>query len=159
MTAPSFVDAVAVEPAEAAPAPGAIAGLIELARYLLASALALAIDTGLYALGLRAGLGYGLAAVVGFLGGLAVAYAISVRWAFRTRRMRDARLEFLVFAAIGVLGLLLTESLLWLQIEVLAWGPLPSKLIAACGVFLFNFGARKLALFNAPAARGPLTLP
>jgi len=159
MTAPSCIDAAVIEPAKATPAAGTVSGLIELARYFLASAVALGVDTGLFALGLRLGLGYALAAILGFLGGLGMAYAISVRWAFRTRRMRDARLEFIVFAAIGVLGLLLTESLLWLQIEVLAVGPVPAKLTAACGVFLFNFGARKLALFNAPVARGPLTLP
>jgi putative flippase GtrA len=122
--------------------------LRELVRYFVASAIALAVDTGLYALGLRLHLGYPLAAIVGFLGGLAVAYLISVSWAFTTRRLGDARMEFIVFAAIGVVGLLLTESLLWLQIDVLAFGPLPAKLAASCGVFFFNFGARKLVLFK-----------
>ena len=159
MTARSFIDAAAIE-AAAAPRSASIGkGLVELARYFLASAIALGVDTGLYALGLRLGLAYPVAAVLGFLGGLAVAYAISVRWAFRTRRMRDARLEFLVFAGIGVLGLLLTESLLWLQIDVLAVAPVPAKLAAACGVFLFNFGARKLVLFKAPPALGPRSIP
>jgi putative flippase GtrA len=158
MTAPSFVD----RPVNAAPAPGGIAGtrqtLVELARYFVASAIALGVDTGLYALGLRLQLGYPLAAILGFLGGLGVAYLISVRWAFRTRRLGNARVEFVVFAAIGVLGLLLTESLLWLQIDVLAFGPLPAKLAASCGVFLFNFGARKLVLFKAlPSGRALAT--
>ena len=153
MTAPSSVD----RPVIGAAGPGSAdtrQTLVELARYLVASALALGIDTGLYALGLRLHLGYPLAAILGFLGGLAVAYLISVRWAFRTRRLGNARVEFVVFAAIGVLGLLLTESLLWLQIDVLAFGPVPAKLAASCGVFLFNFGARKLLLFKAlPAGR------
>jgi len=159
MTAPSCVDAAAIEPAEATRRVAVGTGLIELARYFLASAVALGVDTGLYALGLRLGMAYPVAAILGFLGGLAVAYAISVRWAFRSRRMRDARLEFIVFAAIGVLGLLLTESLLWLQIDILAVAPVPAKLAAACGVFLFNFGARKLVLFKAPPAPAPRSTP
>ena len=167
MTARSSADrlAIADDDAPAPEARGALAGrdarqtLRELARYFVASAIALGVDTGLYALGMRLHLGYPLAAVIGFLGGLATAYFISVRWAFRTRRLGNARIEFAVFAAIGVLGLLLTESLLWLQIDVLAFGPLPAKLAASCGVFLFNFGARKFILFKALPAGGALATP
>jgi len=90
--------------ADAKLAAGARPGLVELARYFVTSAIALGVDTGLYSLGLRLGVGYPLAAVAGFLGGLGVAYLISVRWAFHTRRVGDARIEFVVFAAIGVLG-------------------------------------------------------
>ena len=158
MTAPSYADRPAIAAAEPGGAASARQTLVELARYLVASAIALGVDTGLYALGLRLHFGYPLAAILGFLGGLAVAYLISVRWAFRTRRLGNARIEFVVFAAIGVLGLLLTESLLWLQIDVLAFGPLPAKLAASCGVFLFNFGARKFILFKAlPAGRALAT--
>ena len=158
MTAPSYADRPAIAAAEPGGAASARQTLAELARYLVASAIALGVDTGLYALGLRLHFGYPLAAILGFLGGLAVAYLISVRWAFRTRRLGNARIEFVVFAAIGVLGLLLTESLLWLQIDVLAFGPLPAKLAASCGVFLFNFGARKFILFKAlPAGRALAT--
>jgi putative flippase GtrA len=148
MTAPGSIDRAVTAAADPGGAAGARQTLVELARYLVASAIALGVDTGLYALGLRLHFGYPLAAILGFLGGLAVAYLISVRWAFRTRRLGDARIEFVVFAAIGVLGLLLTESLLWLQIDVLAFGPMPAKLAASCGVFLFNFGARKFLLFK-----------
>lgn len=156
MTAPSYIEHAALAAADPGEATAVRRTLDELARYFVASAIALGVDTGLYVLGLRLHLGYQFAAVLGFVGGLSVAYLISVRWAFRTRRVGDARLEFVVFAAIGVLGLLLTEALLWLQIDVLHLGPLPAKLVAACGVFLFNFGARKCVLFKArPAGRSP----
>jgi putative flippase GtrA len=155
MTAPDCVDPAAIRPADSTGRSSASSGLVELARYFVASAVALGVDTGLYAIGLRLGLGYPLAAIASFLGGLTVAYLISVRWAFRTRRLGDARVEFAVFAAIGVLGLLLTESLLWLQIDVLAFGAMPAKLAASCGVFVFNFGARKLVLFQAVSADAP----
>jgi putative flippase GtrA len=158
MTAPNSVDRSVIAAAHPGDAVDVPQTLLELARYFVASAIALGVDTGLYALGLRLHFGYPLAAILGFLGGLAVAYLISVRWAFRTRRLGNARIEFVVFAAIGVLGLLLTESLLWLQIDVLAFGPLPAKLAASCGVFFFNFGARKFVLFKAlPAGRALAT--
>jgi putative flippase GtrA len=158
MTAPGCVERAGTDAVAMGDGAATRRTLGELARYFVASAVALGVDTGLYALGLRLHLGYPLAAVLGFGGGLAVAYLISVRWAFTTRRFGDARIEFAVFALIGVLGLLLTESLLWLQIDVLAIGPLPAKLAASCGVFFFNFGARKLLLFKPhPGGRAPET--
>lgn len=151
MTALSSIDSAAIPLGDRRAPGGRRHGLIELARYFVASAIALGVDMGLYALGLGLHVGYALAAVLGFFGGVAVAYLISVRWAFRARRLGDARIEFAVFASIGVLGLLLTELLLWLQIDVFSFGPLPAKLAAACCVFFFNFGARKFVLFKTSA--------
>ena len=131
---------------------------IEFARYFLASALALAIDSSLYALVLRAGAPYQAAAAAGFVAGVATAYGLSVRWAFRQRSVINAQLEFAVFLGIGLCGLVLTEALLWLQIGMLGIGPMAAKLCAAATVFLFNFGARKLLLFTRPT-RVPAASP
>jgi putative flippase GtrA len=122
--------------------------IVEFARYLLCSAAALGADAGLYALGMRYGLTYPVAACMGFLTGLAIAYTLSVRWAFRTRSVKDARAEFIVFAGVGVAGLLLTEALLWLQVSGLGVPAMTAKIVAAGFVFLFNFGARKALLFT-----------
>ena len=69
----------------------------EFARYFACSALALAVDAGLFGLGLRLGLPYPVAAAIGFVAGLAVAYTLSVRVVFRERRLKYARAEFVVF--------------------------------------------------------------
>ena len=122
--------------------------MIEFLRYLAASALAFGIDLGLYRLGLSLGLGYALSACLGFTLGLAVAYGLSVRWAFRVRGVRDARAEFAIFALVGVAGLLLTEGLLWLQIDLLHLHRVVAKVDAAGVVFLFNFSVRKMLLFT-----------
>jgi putative flippase GtrA len=122
--------------------------VVEFLRYLLCSAVALGADGGLYALGMRLGLSYPVAACVGFMTGLAIAYSLSVRWAFRTRTVNDARAEFIVFAGVGVAGLLLTEVLLWVQVSKLGIPALTAKIFAAGFVFLFNFGARKALLFT-----------
>ena len=122
--------------------------LVEFARYFLCSALALGVDCSLFALALRVGLPYQAAAATGFVGGVATAYGLSVRWAFRRRSVANAHVEFLVFLGIGILGLGLTEAQLWLQIGVLGIGPMIAKLCASVAVFLFNFGARKLLLFT-----------
>jgi putative flippase GtrA len=122
--------------------------LVEFLRYFVCSALALAADTGVYWLALRLGVAYQGAAVAGFIAGVSTAYVLSVRWAFRRRSLANAHVEFLVFLAIGVAGLGLTEALLWLQIGVFGVGPIVAKLLSAVVVFLFNFVARKLVLFS-----------
>jgi len=128
--------------------------VIEFLRYFIASALAFSADLGLYRIALGLGTGYAWAACLGFGLGLATAYAISVRWAFRERGLADARVEFAVFALVGLAGLLLTEALLWLQIDGLGVRPVVAKVAAAGAVFLFNFGLRKVLLFTrrVPAA-------
>ncbi len=121
----------------------------EFVRYGLCSAFALAVDMGLLlTLHQAGGLHYLLAAAIGFSAGLFVAYALSIRFAFSQRRVDDARSEFLLFALVGVLGLVLTQALL--QIFVDGFGqPVPvSKLMTAGFVFILNFGVRKLLLFT-----------
>ncbi len=117
-------------------------------RYLACSGVALSVDTSLYALGLRLGLAYPVAACAGFATGLTTAYFLSVRFAFKERSVRSARVEFIVFAAVGIVGLLLTELLLWLQIGVIGMSALVAKVGASGGVFMFNFLVRRALLFS-----------
>ena len=65
-----------------------------------------------------------------------------------TRRLADARAEFTVFAAIGALGLLLTQALLWVLVEGFDAEPLVARVMTAGVVFLINFSLRKLMLFS-----------
>jgi len=132
--------------------------MAEFVRYFAASAGALCVDAGLYRLGLRAGIAYQWAVLIGFCAGAVVAYVASVAWVFEARTLRHATLEFVLFVAIGLGGLLLTEALIWLQVE--RWGlpPFWSKPGAAGVVFIFNFAVRKTLLFGgrrAKAERGP----
>lgn len=142
MTAPTFVDAASDRIGHGQTG-------LEFLRYFACSAVALAVDTGIYALLLFLGTGWAEAAALGFGAGLIVAYTLSVRYVFHQRRLRDARAEFAIFAVIGALGLLLTEAFLWLSIEGLRIDPMSAKLIAAGAVFFSNYALRKLVLFTA----------
>src|SRR5580692_4939024 len=78
----------------------------EAAKYAAASAVALAADAGLLlALTRYGGWNYLLAAVVSFLAGAAVAYALSVKFVFSAHRLRRRELEFVSFVLIGLIGL------------------------------------------------------
>jgi putative flippase GtrA len=123
--------------------------VLEFIRYALCSLLALGVDMGLLLLLHHvAGLHYLLAAAIGFMAGLFVAYALSVRFAFSQRRVADARSEFILFASVGLLGLALTQILLHAFVDGTGMAVAPAKIVTAGFVFLFNFGARKVLLFT-----------
>lgn len=126
----------------------------ELLRYFGCSAAALAVDFGLFLTCIHLGAGYALAAAVGFLAGMSVAYSLSVRIAFRFRRLASPRVELVLFSVIGVLGVLLTEMLLWYLMERQQLGAVHAKASTAGIVFFFNFAARKFLLFTNRADSG-----
>ena len=121
----------------------------ESVRYLAASALALAIDFGLYSGLIRlAGVDYLVSAPIGFAAGLATVYAMSIRWVFRHRRLKSVRAEFAWFALIGLAGMALNQVVVWAGVEKLALSYELAKAVSAGTVFGFNFVSRKLLLFT-----------
>lgn len=118
-------------------------------RYFGASALALGIDLATYSgLIYIAGVHYLVAAPVGFALGLALIYLLSVRWVFAERRLANARIEFTVFALIGLAGMGINELVIYAGVDRFALGPVPAKLVSAGLVFCFNFASRKFLLFT-----------
>lgn len=126
-------------------------GLRELLLYGLASATALAVDWGLLVTLTDVGVNYLVASAAGFVFGVAVAYALSIAFVFRARPVTDRRREFLGFLAVGLAGLVLTQGLMALWVEVLGLTPGLAKAPTAAIVFLFNFSVRRALLFRASA--------
>ncbi len=122
---------------------------LEGVRYFGASALALGVDLSTYSgLIYIAGVHYLIAAPIGFALGLALIYLLSVRWVFAERRLADRRMEFSVFALIGLAGMTINELVIYAGVDRFALGPVPAKLVSAALVFSFNFASRKLLLFT-----------
>ena len=137
---------IATELETAAPASSSTAR--EALRYLIASVLALALDAGLLWLGAREfGMAAWLAGAFSYASGLVLVYTLSVRWVFAHRVIRDARGEFLVFAVLGLIGLLLNSVTLFVATGLGLALPLAKGLSAAIG-FVTNFVSRKLLLFS-----------
>lgn len=130
---------------------------MEAGRYLVTGGAAYVLDTGLYALMLSLGAHYLTAATVGFLAGLTLAYALSVRWVFDARRLVHKGAEFLLFFLTGVFGLLLTAAILWGLIEHAHLHPLVAKACAAAVVLVSNFTLRKKLIFSPPARAEHIT--
>jgi putative flippase GtrA len=113
------------------------------------SALAFSVDIGTLALLTEAaGLHYLLSAALSFVLGTSVSYALSIVAVFEMRRWRSKAVEYLLFVAVGAVGLGLNELLLWALTEGAGIFYLLSKLLAAAIVFFWNFGARKFLLFT-----------
>src|SRR5689334_13711276 len=95
-----------------------------------------------------AGWHYLVAAPAGFALGLVAAYVLSIRWVFAVRRVKDARLEFGIFAAVGLVGMAVNEAVLYGAVGHGGFSPELAKVASAAVVFAMNFVLRKVLLFT-----------
>ena len=123
--------------------------LVQFVRYFFVGGFAFVVDFGLlYILTEYAGLHYLLSATLSFISGLLVNYIISCIWVFSNSKFKNRLVEFLFFAAIGVVGLLLNDALIWLFTDCIGTPYMFSKKVAAAIVYLWNFFARKYLVFR-----------
>jgi putative flippase GtrA len=90
---------------------------------------------------------YLAAATASFLVGLGVGYVLSVTLVFKYRRLKDKRLEFASFAAIGAAGVVINAAAIFIGVKYLGLHYLIAKFGAAGFTFLFGFAARRQLLF------------
>src|SRR6476469_7583194 len=87
--------------------------IVQFIRYGFVAVAALAFDFGTYAILVR---GFNIhpviAATCGFTLGLLVNYALSILWVFK-KRTRSRRVEMIAFFVIGLIGLGLTDLIIW----------------------------------------------
>gem|GEM_PF-69120 len=106
-----------------------------------------------------------IAATIAFIFGLVTNYLLSTFWAFRGLNTKKRGVEFLIFAIISVIGLIMNNLIIKLFEDVL--GPhqffgslLPAdkyyivgKIVATVVVFVWNFGMRKILLYSKKPAK------
>lgn len=133
---------------------------VQFFRYCFVGGLAFVVDYGLMVL-LEKGTGMHavVAATISFVVGLAANYILSTFWIFKKSKIDNKLAEFLIFAVIGVIGLLINAGIIWFfqdylsQIITVGWLPkenyfMVGKLLSTVIVFLWNFFARKIILFK-----------
>lgn len=126
--------------------------------YAAGAAAGFAVDFGLlWLLVEHAGLHYLVAATISFLAGTVVVYWVSVRHAFRYRRVADRRIEFGYFATIGAIGVGLNLFLMFALVEWLSLHYLLAKVGAAGVSFVANFAMRRWLLFTEPPTRNSIS--
>lgn len=123
--------------------------LFQLIRYTFVGGFAFIVDFGtLFLLTEYLNLHYLVSAAIAFILGLVTNYFLSIGWVFTKHSVSDKRIEFIVFALIGLAGLGLNELFLWLFTDLAGMYYLISKILTAVLVYLWNFFVRKLILFN-----------
>jgi len=121
----------------------------EFSRYLLVGGFAFACDTlTLFSLTHFLKVNYLVSAPIGFLVGTAMNYVLSRAWVFERRTLQNTSAEVALFTLIGVVGLGLNELILWMFQSKLGIYYLFAKGVSGVTVLMWNFGARKVALFR-----------
>ena len=77
-----------------------------------------------------------------------VNYLLSTIWVFNQSKVKNKPLEFILFTAIGALGLLLNVFFLWILTDCIGIYYMFSKVIAMILVFTLIFFIRKYVLFT-----------
>lgn len=122
---------------------------VQLFRYTLVGGAAYLVDIGTLIVATEVFAVYYLtSAAIAFLLGLTTNYGLSILWVFSRRTSGSRVNEFLIFSAIGIAGLGLNELFIWFFTELLFFHYVVSKLFSTVFVYLWNFFARKYALFN-----------
>lgn len=73
-------------------------------------------------------------------------YTASVKWVFHVNEAKSKKKMFVEFMVFSIIGLLLTELLLWVGIDILGQNKMLVKIVATAIVMVFNFITRKLFL-------------
>lgn len=131
--------------------------IIQFFRYLFVGGLAFVVDFALSYILFRFAFHEqkemaSIANSLSFIAGLVVNYLISTCWIFKTSKVENKVLEFISFAAIGVVGLLITFGItelfeMWLG-DTTSLFQIIAKLVATGVSFLWNFFARKILLYS-----------
>lgn len=139
--------------------------LAQVIRYGIGGLAAFAVDVAvLVALTELAGLHYLASAVIGFACGVVTHYAASVVWVFDKRAVSRRPVEFTGFVTLGLIGMCVNASTLFVLTEFVALHYAIAKVFAAVPSFTWNFASRKVLLFSARERAGkhaahPLTNP
>lgn len=125
-------------------------GFLQFFRYLFVGGIATVVDWGvLMGLTELLQLHHLVSAIFAFLAGLGTNFLLSKLLVFRASEAKtNSLLEFLGYALIGVIGLGMTELIMFLFTDGLSLHYMLSKAIATAVVLVWNYLARKLLLYK-----------
>lgn len=73
-------------------------------------------------------------------------YIASVKWVFDVNKEKDSKKQFVIFIIFSIMGLLLSNLIMWICIDKFRIYYLIGKVIATGIVMVFNFITRKIFL-------------
>ena len=87
-----------------------------------------------------------LSTLLAFVIANVVNYLLSMKFVFERKENFNRVAEFLIFFLFSVIGLGLTELIMWLGTDVFAWDYRLVKILATAIVMVFNFITKKLTI-------------
>ena len=87
-----------------------------------------------------------ISAAIAFTVSVVVNYILSVKWVFDVDKSKSEKKNFIIFIVFSVIGLGLTELIMWFGVDIVKISYLIVKIIATAIVMVFNFVTRKLFL-------------
>ena len=121
-------------------------GKIQFFRYLFVGGSSTVVDLSVYAVCLYFGVYYLLAAFISYLFGLTWNYTTSILWVFQSKHKRSKEIILVIVVTLG--GLLWTELLLWMFVEMFEMDAFLARFVVVWIVLFWSFGMRKLLIFK-----------
>lgn len=87
-----------------------------------------------------------LSAAIAFTVSVVFNYILSIKWVFDVNKEKSAKKNFVLFIVFSVIGLGLTELIMWFGTDIIGINYLIVKIVATAIVMVFNFITRKLFL-------------
>lgn len=87
-----------------------------------------------------------ISAALGFIVSVIFNYILSIKWVFDVNQEKSKKNNFIIFIVLSIVGLILTEIIMWFGTDLLEINYLIVKIIATGIVMVFNFISRKLFL-------------
>lgn len=84
-----------------------------------------------------------LSAAIAFTVSVIYNYIASVKWVFDVNRDKSAKNNFIIFIILSIVGLIITEIIMWIGSDIMGINYLITKIIATAIVMIFNFVTRK----------------
>lgn len=125
--------------------------LIQIFRFGIVGVIAFIIDYATLILCKEVfGLSVLLSAAIAFTVSVVINYILSVAWVFDVDKEKDKRKNFIIFIIFSIIGLGLTELIMWIGTDLMHINYLIVKIIATIIVMVFNFITRKIFLEKKP---------
>lgn len=118
---------------------------IQFFRYIIVGGLSAIVNIGaLYVFTEYLHIYYIQSNIIGFVLGLITNYTLSRLFVFAKEDEMNKALEFIIYAIIGIIGLLLDSVFIWIFTNEMKIYYMLGKIISTAMVFIWNFFARKM---------------
>lgn len=87
-----------------------------------------------------------LSVALGFIVSVIFNYILSIAWVFNVDKEKDKKKNFILFILLSIVGLILTEIIMYVGTDIFRIHYLIVEIIATAIVMVFNFITRKMFL-------------